>query len=130
MLILLYSLLTVDTKNTVSYGKSKPLINYWILLRRGIMGLFPKREYWNTYRQSLKVAVCFALFFYTTCKRVCVLFWWYLICYIIFFQLFFIYSFIAFSFRPIVSIKYPLAQMFLLPYLYFKSACLSPLLTL
>ena len=41
------------------------------------------------------------------------------------FNWFFIYSFIAFSFHPTLSIKYPLAQKFLLPYLYFKFPCLS-----
>ena len=42
---------------------------------------------------------------------------------------FFIYSLIAFSFHPTVSTKYPLAQKFLLPYFYFKFACLSNIIS-
>ena len=41
---------------------------------------------------------------------------------------FWIYSWIIFAFFPAVSTKYPWHQKFLLPYLYFRFACLSKII--
>ena len=42
---------------------------------------------------------------------------------------FWMYSWIIFAFLPTVSTKYPLHQKFRLPYLYFKFACLSKIIS-
>lgn len=75
--------------------------------------------------QPLKVAVFFRPLLLATRKRVYVLFHTYLVVHIIFLQLvLYVFLYYAFVFAYRIHII-PLHQKLLLPYLYFKFACLS-----